>query len=82
MQSYQTLAERPRQSLMLSVPLGRRRGPSNPGGAKLWQTLGFQAGQTLYLALVSVRHLFEIRDSRGKQIDIETVNRTCEKTKN
>jgi len=26
--------------------------------------------------------LFEIRDSRGKQIDIEAVNLTCEKTKN
>jgi hypothetical protein len=46
------------------------------------QTLGFQAGQTLYLSLVSARHLFEIRDSRGKQIDMEAINLPYEKTKN
>jgi hypothetical protein len=53
-----------------------------PAARNCGQALGFQAGQTLYLSIVLARHLFEIRNCRGEQIDMETVNRTYEKTKN
>jgi hypothetical protein len=61
---------------MLNVPLGRRRGRATPAAQNYGQGLGFQAGQIPYLSLVSARLLVEIGDSRGKQIEIEVVNRT------
>jgi hypothetical protein len=67
---------------MISVPLRRRRGRNNRGGAKLW-TNPWISGWTnpIFDACFGASFL-EMRDSRGKQIDIEAVNLTCEKTKN
>jgi hypothetical protein len=82
MQSYQTLAKRRRQSLMLSLGWARIEGEKIPVAQNCGHSLGFQAGQTLYLSLVLACHFFEIRNSRGKQIDMEPINLPYEKTKN
>jgi hypothetical protein len=57
-------------------------GETIPAARNCGQALGFQAGQILYLSLVSAYHFFEFRNSGGKRIDMEAVNRTYEKTKN
>jgi hypothetical protein len=61
---------------MLNVPLGRRRGQRNPGGAKLRPSPWISGWTNPILSLVSARLLVDIGDSRGKQIDIEVVNST------
>jgi hypothetical protein len=63
MQSYQTLAARPRQSLTSSSGRLAQTVDEIAAARNCGRSLGFQAGQALYSHLVSDFHFFETRHS-------------------
>ena len=83
MPAYQTLADGPRQSLMLCVPPGATQTAEKFRPRKIaGNPLDFRLDKPYICYLFGRISVFEICIFSGKLIDTEAINRPYEKTKN